>query len=362
MDIKKAFDRVPHKRLLWKLENMGGVRGVLLEWMTDYLTKREMRTVIKDTKSTWSVVTSGVPQGSVLAPIMFQIYINDIAEGLTSYINLFADDAKLMRTVKDEEDCKRLQTDLDRIYEWSMKWKLEFNAQKCHVMEMGMSARRPSWDYRLGEKRLTKSREEKDLGVIVQDSLSPERHINRIFGAAYGLLSNIRVAFQYMDADMMRKILTCMVRPKLEYAAVVWSPHLKKDVKKLERIQKAATKMVPELRDKAYEERLREMNLLTLQDRRERGDLITMYKLVNGLERIDRQNLVTVTGGRDSRTRGHSKKIQKSHCLRDVRKYSFPHRTVDVWNGLSEEVVSATTSVHVFKEKIDKCKYGDRTQ
>ena len=104
LDIKKAFDKVPHKRLLWKLEHIGGLKGKLLKWMGDYLKDREMRTVIRDNYSSWSGVTSGVPQGSVLAPIMFQIYINDMQEGLNSYINLLADDAKLLRVIKSLAD------------------------------------------------------------------------------------------------------------------------------------------------------------------------------------------------------------------------------------------------------------------
>ena len=105
--------------------------------------------------------------------------------------------------------------------------------KKCHVLEMGKSLRRHVWEYKMGEEVITKGREEKDLGVIIQDTLSPERHISGIFGSTYRMLSNIRIAFGYMDKDMMRKILTTMVHPRLEYAAVVWSPHMKKDVKKL---------------------------------------------------------------------------------------------------------------------------------
>ena len=115
LDLKKAFDKVPHRRLLWKLEKMGGVRGKLLKWMEDFLVGREMRTVIRDQPSGWSMVTSGVPQGSVLAPVMFVVFINDMVENVTSYVSLFADDAKLLRRVKDDDDCEKLQSDLDKV-------------------------------------------------------------------------------------------------------------------------------------------------------------------------------------------------------------------------------------------------------
>ena len=178
---------------MWKLGHEGGLQGATLRWMKDYLQGREMRTVIRDTYSSWRNVASGVPQGSVLAPIMFQLYVNDITEELNSYINLFADDAKVMKIIKDENDCKELQTDIDKIHAWSQRWKLEFNAKKCHVLEIGKSKNRPSWNYKLGEETIRKSNEEKDLGVVIQDTLSPERHINGIFGATYNLLKNINI-------------------------------------------------------------------------------------------------------------------------------------------------------------------------
>ena len=327
--------------------------------MGEYLKDREMRTVIRDIHSSWKRVTSGVPQGSVIAPIMFQIYVNDMQNGVTSYINLFADDAKMFRVIESQDDCQQLQMDINKIYDWSLRWKLEFNAKKCHVMEIGKSKRRPRWDYKMEEVVIKKSNEEKDLGVIIQDTLSPERHISNIFNNTYRMLTNIRVAFNYMDKNMMKKIITSIIRRQLEYAAVVWSPNMKKDIRKIERIQRIATKMVPELKDLTYEERLTDMGLLTLQDRRERGDLITLYKILSGIERIDNEELMVVVG-EVSRTRGHSKKIRMSKCVRDTRKYSFPHRIACTWNGLNEEVVTAT-SVHNFKKKLDNWRYGDRT-
>ena len=155
--------------------------------------------------------------------------------------------------------------------------------------------------------------------MVIQDTLSPEQHINQIFGSTYRTLTNIRVAFHYMDKDMMEKILTSMNCPRLEYAAMVWSPNAKKDIRKLERIQRVVTKMVPELRELTYEDRIKEMGLPTLQDRRERGDLITIYKTVSGIEKLDNQNLVMMEE-ETRQMKGHSGKIRKSWCLKDTRK------------------------------------------
>ncbi len=115
LDFKKAFDKVPHRRLLWKIKNYGKIGGRLLEWMEDYLDDREMRPVIQDKNSSWLKITSGVLQGSVLGMIMFVIYTNDINEEIDSYMNLFADDAKLMRRVENVNGCMVLQDDLAKI-------------------------------------------------------------------------------------------------------------------------------------------------------------------------------------------------------------------------------------------------------
>ena len=105
-----------------------------------------MRTVVKDGKSEWREVKSGVPQGSVLAQIMFLIYVNDMIEGISSYISLFADDAKLLRKIRNHKDCG-----INKIYEWSKTWEMEFNAKKCHVLGMEKNAMRSSWTFKLGE-------------------------------------------------------------------------------------------------------------------------------------------------------------------------------------------------------------------
>ena len=141
---------------------------------------------------------------------------------------------------------------------------------------------------------------------------------------------------------MIRKIITTMIRPKLEYADVIWFPHKKKHVLKLERIQRIATKMVPQVEDLTYEERLKEIHLTTLKERRERGGLITIFKLMNNLEEIDRRDLILEENKVEARNlREHKKKLQKRIYLNDTKKYSFPQRIIHAWNKLKEEVIMA---------------------
>ena len=171
------------------------------------------------------------------------------------------------------------------------------------------------------------------------------------------LLRNIRTSFTYLDKEMMRKIITSVIRLRLEYAAVIWSPHEKKHIRKLERVQRAATKMTPELQDLPYEERLARMQLTTLEKRRERGDMIILFRLLNGMENIDRGDLYEMNV---RETRGHGRKLKAATCRRHIKKYSFPHRSIEAWNGLEEKVVCAG-NIHIFKEKLDKYSYGDGT-
>ena len=359
LDFKKAFDSVPHQRLIWKLSNNGGVQGKVLQWMKDFLSNRKMRTVLRGRYSSWLEITSGVPQGSVLAPVMFLVYINDLQEnvGENSYINMFADDAKIQKTVVKEDCCRKLQDDLNKLHEWSKTWQMEFNADKCHVIKFGRSEKRPQWNYTLGNETLMEEEKERDLGVLVNNKLSPEDHINEKVRSAYALLANMKVAFTYVDEEMVKKIITSFIRPTLEYAAVVWSPHLKKHISKLEKVQRAVTRWVPELRNLSYEDRLAKLRLPKLEERRIRGDMIMMYKCLTGREKADMGNVFELS---KTNLRGHCRKIAKRRGDKDIQKYSFPNRAVDQWNALPEEVVCAE-SIHKFKAKYDNWILKDGT-
>ena len=247
---------------------------------------------------------SGVPQGSVLGPILFLIYINDLDDSITSNVLKFADDTKLFRKVNTDGDKQHLQNDLDRLVKWSEKWQMLFNFGKCKCLHTGH--RNLNVNYKMGDTVLGTTVKEKDLGVTI--------------------------------------------RPHLEYCIQAWRPYRKKDIDTLERIQRRATKMIPELRDLSYEERLKECGLTTLETRRLRGDQIEVFKILNGYENIDRNMFFSLK--KDSRTRGHEVKLVKDQCRLEIRKHSFSQRTINEWNKLSTDCVTAS-SVNMFKNKVD---------
>ena len=177
LDFEKAFDTVPHHRLLGKLQAYG-INGCILNWVADYLNNRTQVVAVNGTESDIGSVLSGVPQGTVLGPILFVIYINDMLDSISSEGLLFADDTKVFRQICSEHDSLELQSDIDKLEAWTKIWLLRFNADKCHVLTMGKFENiRHTHRYRIGGKELEHVFEEKDLGVIVDADLSFEDHI-----------------------------------------------------------------------------------------------------------------------------------------------------------------------------------------
>ena len=132
-DFNKAFDKVPHSRLALKLGHYG-VRGNARNWISAFLSNRSQRVVLDGEASDTVLVTSGVPQGSVLGPILFLLHLNDLPNGISSGVRLFADDAIVYRTISDPSDCQTFQEDLDKLSNWEKTWLMEFNASKCEVL------------------------------------------------------------------------------------------------------------------------------------------------------------------------------------------------------------------------------------
>ena len=352
LDFSKAFDTVPHERLLSKLFNLG-VQGKTLEWIKCFLSNRTQCVRINNIKSSPADVVSGVPQGSVLGPVLFLSFINDLPETVSGLIKIFADDSKIYSSVESDQQHQNLQDDLDRLCDWSRKWKLSFNASKCKVLHLGNNnncLRYTMLDNHDNYVQISPVDHEKDLGVTFEDNLKFERHITDCVNKAQRVLSLIRRSFDYMEKDMFIILYKSIVRPLLEYSTMVWSPYLKKDIRKIENIQRRATKLVPEIRSFSYEDRLKALGLPTLEYRRDRYDMIQVFKALQGIDDIKWQSMFNLSV---NPTRGHPWKLQKKRCNTTQRLHSFTFRVVDQWNSLSSETVSSK-SVNIFKGRLNE--------
>ena len=162
LDFAKAFDRVPHARLIKKLESCG-VTGKVLAWIKSFLSNRRQSVAVKSSKSKWVNVTSGIPQGSVLGPLLFVVFINNLPDQVQSFTKLFADDTKVFRAIESVDDHLTLQADLEKLVRWSKVWQLPFNVEKCKVLHYGKL--NPEYTYTMDGQNINTSSEEKDLGV-----------------------------------------------------------------------------------------------------------------------------------------------------------------------------------------------------
>ena len=347
LDFQKAFDKVPHQRLLLKLK-AHGIGDSITDWIEQWLTDRRQRVVVDGEVSNWKSVLSGVPQGSVLGPILFLIYINDLDDSITSNVLKFADDTKLFRKVNTDGDKQHLQNDLDRLVKWSEKWQMLFNFGKCKCLHTGHG--NLNVNYKMGDTVLGTTVKEKDLGVTISADMKVSEQCGIAASKGNQILGLIRRNITYKGKKLIIPLYKAIVRPHLEYCIQAWRPYRKKDIDTLERIQRRATKMIPELRDLSYEERLKECGLTTLETRRLRGDQIEVFKILNGYENIDRNMFFSLK--KDSRTRGHEVKLVKDQCRLDIRKHSFSQRTINEWKKLSTDCVTAS-SVNMFKNKVD---------
>ena len=348
LDFKKAFDTVPHKRLLIKLK-AHGIGDQLCSWVDNWLTNRKQRVVINGEASDWLQVTSGVPQGSVLGPLLFLIYINDLDLGVSSKISKFADDTKLGGKALTNGDCEIIQKDLDNLSIWSDKWLLKFNKDKCKVMHVGYNNLKHN--YKLQGQNLIRVEEEKDLGIIIKSDLKNGSQCIVASRKANTVLGFIARNFECKTPEVITRLYTSLVRPHLEYAVQFWSPCYQKDQNKLESVQRRATKLVPGFRGLQYEERLKRLNMFSLKDRRIRGDLIETFKILKGIDNLNYNNFFELSSQLLTRNNGLKLKGRRSNT--DLRRSFFDIRVIDFWNKLPASVVQADT-IATFKDRLDK--------
>ena len=344
LDFAKAFDKVPHQRLLYKL-NYYGVRGPTLQWVQSFLSQRTQQVLLDGSCSSQADVISGVPQGTVLGPLLFLAFINDLPDAVShSDPRLFADDCLLYRLVKTDDDARRLQEDLDALEEWETKWQMKFHPEKCQVIRININKRfeRQS-TYRLHGHTLEVVDSGKYLGVHLTNDLTWHKHVDATVAKASKTLGFLRRNLSECTTHVKSAAYTSLVRPTLEYSSAVWDPSSTEDINKLEKVQRQAAHFVHsnyfDRTPGCVSKMVSDLGWEPLQKRRQFDRLTTLYKIQRGLVETDTGDIVRPN---DKRTRGQQRLYQPTATV-SVYKNSFFPRTIREWNLLPINITDAAT-------------------
>jgi len=336
LDFSKAFDKVPHKRLMSKLWNYG-VRGTTHGWIESFLGNRTQRVVVDGEASDWANVQSGVPQGTVLGPILFLAFINDLPNTVRARTRLFADDCVLYRSVKTQDDCAALQDDLAQLEQWEHRWCMSFNPDKCSAISITRKKNKLSFPYKLHDQVLKHVDSATYLGVELSTDLTWSRHINKTAAKANRQLGFLKRNLPIQNTEVKELAYKGLVRPILEYCAPVWDPHQKKYINELEMVQRRAARFV--LGRFHYKssvtEMIQKLKWETLQDRRQRARLVVFYKIQYCLIAVPLPSFVV----RPEKPRpGYPHQFRIPFCYTEAYKNSFFPRAIRNWNALPSSI------------------------
>ncbi len=330
-----------------------GVRGQVLNWIGGFLTGRTQSVVCEGKSSLSVTVDSGVPQGSVLGPLLFLAFVNDLPESVQSTCRLFADDCLVYRQIKTIDDSVALQHDLTALEEWAHKWGMAFNAKKCYIINT--SKKGDSFFYQLNKHVLQSVVSSPYLGVLISEDLTFGSHISNIAAKASRMLGFLKRNLRQCPRDLKETAYFSLVRSGMEYSCCVWDPFLQQDIDKLEKIQGKAARFVKDEHRRGPEfsvsGMVRELGWDSLQDRRRNARLALFFKAVNGEVAIPISEFVTP---QDRRTRGaSSNNFKHIRANKQPYRHSFIVRTVPDWNSLPAEA-KASNTVSTFKSSVER--------
>ncbi len=349
-DLAKAFDKVSHSKLLEVIYSYG-ICGDTYNWLKSYLTDRLQCVELKNIRSSPLSITSGVPQGSVVGPLLFLIYIDDLSKESSpnSTVCLFADDAKIYSS-----DAHDLQDSLYSISNFFKTRQLQLAPEKCELLTVGKCKSATSFE--LEGISINQADSVKDLGVWINHDLKWETHVNKISKKAYQRANHILKSFRSTNVWTYLKAYKAYVRPILEYATTIWSPYLLKDKLKVERVQRFFTRKICRtcrIPYTSYSHRLYMLGIKTLEYRRVEIDLMFLYKIYNGLLDVPVSNFFTPTTN-EYNTRSHNKCL-KSNLSQTTLSISnfFSNRCTPVWNSLPPNIIESP-NYNIFRTRLKK--------
>ena len=333
LDFSKAFD----KGLILKLENLG-IRNSLLNWVRSFLVGRNQRVLVEGMASIPTQVKSGVPQGTVLGPLFFLVYTNDISKGLSkgTKIKLFADDSLLYRTISSQNDSKTLQKDLNTLQNWEQKWKMEFHPGKCQTLRITHKTKPHPWTYQIHNTPISLTDSAKYLGVVIDSKLAWKEQYSNIRKKCNNSMAFLR---RNIPASCPRQVrercYTTLVRPLADYACQVWDPHYQTDINNIEKIKKMGARFVTNnynMEPGNSKQNLQSLGWHTLEERRLQLKLSTFKKTQLKLLDLPLENLRTKT--RQTRQGGEGLCLYRPFPPVNSHINSFFHQTTQIWNLL----------------------------
>ena len=346
MDFAKAFNKVPHRRLLYKL-GYYGIRGSTHKWISSWLSERSQKVVLDGQASDPVPVLSGVPQGSVLGPVLFLIFINDLPDNIRSSVRLFADDCVLYRNIKSPIDCQILQDDLNSLSQWETDWQMKFNVAKCHSMRVTrhLPDKQILFDYTLHQQKLEQVQSAKYLGLTITDNLDWGQHVSEISCKATKTMGFLRRNLALAPEHTKEVAYKTLVRPQLEYAAPIWNPYHKLQIQEVEKVQRTAARWTCRRwrNTSSVGDMLDELEWPSLEARREQSSLTFFYKIHSGTVSLDKDKYLTPAPNLQRTRASHDLQYTRYFAYSDALKNSFFPRTIPLWNSLPSSVVSSKT-------------------
>ena len=354
LDFSKAFDKCDHGILLHKIKRLN-IKGKLGRWLKNFLTERQQVILVDKVKSKFSKLVSGIPQGSVLGPILFLIYISDIGQDLIASTLVYVDDTKVNQRVTSEQDIEALQEELIKLDSWAKENNMEFNKGKFVVMRYGQNeALKNETEYFSGnyEEIIERKDSVRDLGVQLADNGAFEEHIEKVCKKVRQKSGWLFRTFYSRNTQFLKQLFKSLVQPHIDYCSQLWAPLEGSSLDKIEKLLRDFTRRIPELREMNYWQRLEKLAMNSEQRRLERYQIIYIWKIINGLvpncgiewsDCEERRGRLCVL-----------RKLKGKSSVQNLRRQSFQVAGPRLWNCLPKNVRNFKGNQDEFKERLDQ--------
>ncbi len=357
LDMSKAFDSIPHERLLLKLQ-LFGVGGSLLLWFRNYLTTRRQRVVLNGIYSNWLPVTSGVPQGSILGPLLFIVYMNDLDNVITCDYKMYADDVTLYHRIVSYDDCSFLQSNLDSFMQWCSRWQMSLQPHKCEALCITNKRLPIHFTYQCSNYSLKWSESVRYLGVVINSRLTWSDHCKSVCSRATGVLNLLRRKLYCCSSVAKSHAYCALILPMFLYSYQVWLPHYQKDILVLESIQKRAARWICNSRldpsccswDPTSDICISRLGWPSIMTRLTVSCLLFLFDLFHNrfaMSFFDYFQFNT------SSTKSHPMTLVCKQSVVNAYRYSFFVNLIFIWNRLPFSIVSVS-SRNIFRSSVYK--------